>query len=430
MITLVILPNQLFHIKYHPDNIKKYIIWEHPHYFKSYNYNKKKLILHRASMRCYYDYLKSKELSVKYINFDTELSEKNYTLFDPIDNIDLPNNYQILESPNFLLTKNHFEMYQNKTDKYIFYNFYMWSKQQLNIIPTIKSLDKENRNKMPKNIEIPDVPTNKNDLEYINSAIKYVEKHFPNNLGNSDNFIYPISKSTAKKWLKDFIINKLATFGDYQDFINTNSSYMFHSLLASSINIGLINPSEIIIELEKIEKKIPMNSYEGYIRQLFWREYQRYCYIYIDFNKYNYFGNKKKLSQKWYEGTLGIEPVDSAIIRGFDTGYLHHIERLMVVGNYMNLSEISPKEGFKWFMEFSCDSYEWVMNQNVLDMAFFVTGGTTMRRPYISSSNYVLKMSNYKKDEWCEIWDDLYKNFVTKHKNKLIKYRYYIKFHK
>lgn len=430
MITLVILPNQMFDIKYYPDNIKKYIIWEHPHYFKSYNYNKKKLILHRASMKCYYNYLKSRELSVKYINFYAEFSEKNYVLFDPIDNINLPNNYQILESPNYLLTTNQLEMYQNKTDKYIFYNFYMWSKQQLNIIPTVKSLDKENRNRMPDNLEIPSIPTNKNDAEYICSAIKYIEKHFPKNLGNSDNFIYPISKYTAKKWLKDFIINKLPTFGDYQDFINTENNYMFHSLLSSSINIGLINPSEIIIELEKIQKKIPMNSYEGYIRQLFWREYQRYCYIYIDFKKYNYFGNKKKISQKWYDGRLGIEPVDNAIKRGFDTGYLHHIERLMVIGNYMNLSEISPNEGFKWFMEFSCDSYEWVMHQNVLDMVFFVTGGLTMRRPYISSSNYVLKMSNYKKDEWCEIWNELYKKFVTKHKNKLIKYRYYIKFPK
>ena len=134
---------------------------------------------------------------------------------------------------------------------------------------------------------------------------------------------------------------------------------------------------------------------------------------------------EKKLDKKWYNGELGIDPVDDAIKKGFDSGYLHHINRLMVVGNFMNLSGISPKEGFKWFMENSCDSYEWVMYQNVLDMVFFVSGGDTMRRPYASSSNYVLKMSNYKKGEWSEKWNKLYNDFKKKKKKKLWKFRYY-----
>jgi deoxyribodipyrimidine photolyase-related protein len=99
----------------------------------------------------------------------------------------------------------------------------------------------------------------------------------------------------------------------------------------------------------------------------------------------------------------------------------------MIIGNYMNLSEIAPKEGFRWFMEFSCDSYEWVMHQNVYDMVFFVTNGKTMRRPYICSSKYILRMSNYKKNEWCKELDELYKQFLFKNKNKLYKYRYYFK---
>ncbi len=174
----------------------------------------------------------------------------------------------------------------------------------------------------------------------------------------------------------------------------------------------------------KNKSKIPLNSLEGYIRQLFWREYQRYCYIYVNF-KGNYFGNKKKLTRNWYTASTGIEPVDDCVKNAFDTGYLHHIERLMIIGNYMNLSEISPKEGYKWFMEFSCDSYDWVMSQNVLDMVFFVTGGVTMRRPYVSSSNYIIKMSNYKKGEWSDIWDELYRKFMKRNKKKLWKFRYY-----
>ena len=96
----------------------------------------------------------------------------------------------------------------------------------------------------------------------------------------------------------------------------------------------------------------------------------------------------------------------------------------MVVGNYMNLSNISPMEGLKWFMEFSCDSYEWVMYQNVLDMVFFVTGGKTMRKPYASSSNYVISMSDFKKGKWSEEWDKLYRKFMEDNVDKLWKFRY------
>ena len=207
-----------------------------------------------------------------------------------------------------------------------------------------------------------------------------------------------------------------------------DESYLFNSVLSTSLNIGLITPVELISLLEKYKKKVPMNSYEGFIRQLFWREYQEYCYLFYNFNNKNYFGNNKKLTKDWYEGSTGILPVDDCIIKGFQTGYLHHIERLMVVGNYMNLSGIKPTEGYKWFMEFSCDSYEWVMNQNVLDMVFCVTGGDTMRKPYISSSNYVLKMSDYKKGEWSKKWDEEFRNFLKKNKKKMHKFRYFFPF--
>jgi deoxyribodipyrimidine photolyase-related protein len=207
---------------------------------------------------------------------------------------------------------------------------------------------------------------------------------------------------------------------------------MFHSLLSTSLNIGLITPNDIIDIIKKLKiSDIGLNNYEGFIRQLFWREYQRYTYIYyfsdIKNQKLNYFNNKQNLTPKWYNGTTGIDPVDNAIKTGFETGYLHHIIRLMVIGNYMNLSGISPLQGFKWFMEFSCDSYEWVMYQNVLGMAFFADGGKTMRRPYISSSNYIKKMSNYVCGDWCEKWDKLYKDFLKNNCEKLLKYAYYYK---
>ena len=376
-------------------------------------------------MKYYYDLLKEHKYNVHYIEYNDKINIKNdYFIFDPIDKIKLPHNYTMIESPNFLLTKEHYKEFK-PSNRIIFNNFYLWAKNKLNLYPQLKSMDKMNRN-IYKDSYIPPIPKiSKEDEYYIKEAIKYVEKHFPKNYGNSDNFNYPVTHKTALKWLKHFIKYKFKKFGPYQDFIRKNENYMFHSILSSSINIGLLNPDMIIREINKIKKYIPINSFEGYIRQLFWREYQRYNYIYTNFNK-NYFGNRKKLTKEWYTGTLNIEPVDDAIKSGFDTGYLHHIIRLMVVGNFMNISNIHPHEGFKWFMEFAIDSYEWVMHQNVLDMVFFVTGGHTMTRPYISSSNYILKMSNYKSNtEWANKWNNLYYKFIKNHRKKLYKYRYY-----
>ena len=423
---LLILPNQLFDVKYLP-KIEKIILYEHPQYFTKYNFNKKKLLLHRASMKYYMDYLKKKKYNVEYIDYNKKINLKEYIIFDPIDKITFKNKpKEILESPNFLLKKEDYEKYRNKTKSFLFNNFYTFGKKINDIIPNIKSQDKDNRKKLPKSLKIPKLPKNYtvNEKKYLDDAKIYIEKNFKNNYGNVENFEFPISHTTCKKWLKYFLDKKLKLFGDYQDAIIKDENYLFHSCLSSSINIGLINPLEIIDILRKIKSKYPINSYEGYIRQLYWREYQRYCFIYCDFNC-NYFNYKKKLNKKWYTGKLGIEPVDNAIIKGFETGYLHHIYRLMVIGNWMSLNEISPKEGLKWFMEFSVDSYEWVMYQNVLDMVFFSTGGKTMRKPYISSSNYILNMSDYsKKDDWTDKWNEKYNSFLKKHKEKLWKFRY------
>jgi deoxyribodipyrimidine photolyase-related protein len=435
MTILLILPHQLYNINilknYISKDIKDIIIWEHPHYFNYYKYNKKKLVLHRASMKYYNDYLKDNSYNVKYIEYNKKPAINNYVVFDTIDRIRLPNKYTILESPNFLLNKSHYKEFNKnrKSKRVIFNNFYLWSKKTLNIYPKLKSMDKMNREVYNKlDSKIPSIPKiGKTDNHYIKEAIKYIEKHFSKNYGNTENFNYPITHKTAMKWLLNFIKYKFKKFGPYQDFINKDNYTMFHSVLSSSINIGLINPSDIIKIIDKYKTRIPINSFEGYIRQLFWREYQRYCYGYaeINFNK-NYFGNKKKLNKDWYKVTTGIDPVDDLIKSGFDTGYIHHIGRLMVIGNFMNISGIHPKEGFRWFMEFAIDSYEWVMHQNVYEMVFFVTGGQTMTRPYISSSNYILKMSNYnKKTEWSTKWDDLYHHFIKKNKTKLYKFRYY-----
>ena len=447
---LLILPHQLYRTTYlngHINRMKDTIVlWEHPQYFTAYNFNKKKLILHRSSMKYYYDMLKTKKYNVEYVEFQDTFPYDEYIMFDPIDDNVMIRKItkqasNIICSPNFILTKEQYKIYRDKTESIIFNNFYLFFKKEINLYPELKSLDKMNRTKYNKNIKIDTTMPHisKTDTKYITEACIYITKYFPNNCGNIDNMIYPVTHTTAKKWFTNFINTKLKNFGSYEDLViynytdnnntdnnNTTNSFMYHSVLSSSINIGLLNPNEIIEVLKKVKDTIPLNSFEGYLRQLFWREYQRYTYIYVDFDK-NYFGNTKKLNKDWYDGTLGIPPIDKMIIDGFDKGYIHHIGRLMFIGNFMNLSGIAPLQGFKWFMEFSIDSYEWVMKQNVLDMVFFVTGGLTMRRPYISSSNYILQMSNIIKGKWVEEWDELYYRFIKLHHKKLWKFRYYIK---
>lgn len=448
---LLILPTQLFSKKYLRSIIDEYdvdeiVLWEHSHYFTKYKFNKKKLILHRASMKYYYNYLrKLTKVPIKYINFNkkyTFAKSNNYLMFDPIDNISLPKNIEYLESPNFLLSLEQLELYRENTDKFVFNNFYMFMKNLLpDLIPAkyikMKSQDKLNRDKLTSDVKLPRQYKAKSPPK---SVISYVNKYFKNNYGNTSNFIWPYTHSQANSQLGNFLKNKINLFGQYQDSISQHNSYLFHSLLSIPMNIGLITPSIVLTKLfARVTKTTKVNSVEGFLRQLFWREYQRYTFIYLfdknpkKFNSKEYFGKfqKSKLSGKWYLGELGIPPVDDAIRDGFDSGYLHHILRLMVVGNYMMLSGIKSSEGFNWFMEFSCDSYEWVMSQNVLDMVFFVSGGKSTRKPYISSSNYILNMSDYKKENnnesWNDIWDDKYKDFLKKNKSKLYKFRYHFK---
>ena len=156
---------------------------------------------------------------------------------------------------------------------------------------------------------------------------------------------------------------------------------------------------------------------EGFVRQIIgWREYVRGLYHTLDMRG-NHFGHTGKLTKHWYDGTTGIEPLDDCIRRVNRIGYTHHIERLMVVGNIMLLSGIHPDEVHRWFMEMYIDSSDWVMIPNVFGMATFADGGIMSTKPYTCSSNYILKMSNYKKGDWCNIVDGLYWRFVEKNRS-------------
>ena len=147
-------------------------------------------------------------------------------------------------------------------------------------------------------------------------------------------------------------------------------------MLSPLINLGLITPEEIIERLRKIENKVPINSLEGYIRQIIgWREFMRGVYQNYDqrLEKTNFFNHKRKMKKSWYDGNTGLDPLDHAIINAKDYGWSHHIERLMILANIMNLCEIHPKQVYKWFMEMFVDSSDWVMVPNVYGMGLSVS---------------------------------------------------------
>jgi deoxyribodipyrimidine photolyase-related protein len=131
----------------------------------------------------------------------------------------------------------------------------------------------------------------------------------------------------------------------------------------------------------------------------------------------NFWGFDRKIPKSFYDGTTGIVPVDMAIKKVLKTGYCHHIERLMVLGNFMLLCEFDPDEVYRWFMELFIDAYDWVMVPNVYSMSQFADGGLMATKPYISGSNYLRKMGDYPKGDWQEIWDGLFWRFMHVHRD-------------
>lgn len=283
------------------------------------------------------------------------------------------------------------------------------------------SFDAENRKKLPKTQPVPKPYAAPLD-QVVSAAQKWTKERFPDAPGIRDNFNYPSTRQEALKAMSLFFENRFELFGDYEDAISTRVRVMFHSVLTPPLNIGLITPQEIIeAALDAAEKKpkIPLNSLEGFIRQIIgWREFMRIIYLRhgVMERKENFWNFTREMPPAFYDGTTGIEPIDHTIQTLLEDGYTHHIERLMVLGNFMLLCRIHPDAVFKWFMELFIDAYDWVMVPNVYGMSQFADGGVFSTKPYISGSNYIRKMSDFPKGNWCETWDGLYWTFIEDHR--------------
>ena len=421
-------------------------------------HHKHKLIFFLSSMRKYASELKSKKLNVKYyqlnkknikLSYEDKLSEfiKNkkiseINMFEVEDkffekrilNFSKKNNIKInfLDSPMFLNTRNDFKKYLSRVKKPFMATYYKQQRIDKNILMSGDkpigdkwSFDEDNRKKIPDDFKIPSLPNFSEDT-VVKDVKKTVVELFLDHPGDAGSYWLGSSRKEALKALDLFIKDKIINFGDYEDAVKKDEPFLLHSVLSPYLNVGLITSKEIVKKILDTgkNKKIPLNSLEGFIRQVIgWREFMRGIYQNYDekLENTNFFNHQRKLTDDWYNGTTGIDPIDDAIKDVNKYGYAHHIIRLMHLSNVMNLSQLHPKEIYKWFMEMFVDSSDWVMSPNVFGMGTFSDGGIFSTKPYICGSNYIIKMSNYKKGSWSDIIDGLYWNFIYTNKDILVK---------
>jgi deoxyribodipyrimidine photolyase-related protein len=458
----ILFPNQLFSVndiprEYLNPKTTTFFLVEHPIFFgfrpkMKMNFQKKKIVLHRASCLEYIDEMKAAGQAIHFIDMHSFIRDKfgfitdhagDVVCFDPVDyelmeilNGTFRERLTVLETPNFLThTKDLISFYEKHggagSRSHFFHStFYKWQIDHLSIPYISRSYDVENREAIPEDVSPPTVTsitgTRHQESKHLSTAVKFCELAFPKNYGTTDGFYLPTTRKAAAAWLKRFIEHRLLHFGKYQDAIIPTEPFLFHSVISPMLNIGLISPFDVVKEaiLAYKRHRVPVEAYEGFMRQVIgWREYQRFIYLFLykDIVDSNHFSHKRRITRHWYTGTTGLAPLDDAIQTAFKWGYINHIQRLMVVTNAMTLCEMLPDDAYRWFMEFSVDSYDWVMIGNVYSMGLWADGGLTMRKPYISSDKYIQTMAGnrFPSGEWEAEWRALYYHFLSKNAVKL-----------
>ena len=408
-------------------------------------------------MKFYESYLQSKNITVVYIDSFDDLADirklipylksKGVQSFDYLDTTDYWLEKRIVSTckdydiqankkptPLFLNTSEELASFFATKKRMFQTDFYKHQRLTKNILVEKQdkpiggkwTFDDENRLKYPKGKTVPKT-TFLNPNTFYSEAITYKEKHFSSNYGelNTD-FIYPTTYDESKSWLAEFFKTRFSEFGAYEDAIVENENILHHSVLTPMLNVGLLSPKFVIEEALSYASnhEVPLNSLEGFIRQILgWREFIRAVYELkgSEERSKNYWGFKRKIPESFWNGSTGIEPIDSTIKKVLETGYAHHIERLMVLGNFMLLCEFDPDDVYRWFMELFIDAYDWVMVPNVYGMSQFADGGLMATKPYISGSNYLMKMSDYQKGDWQPVWDGLFWRFMHVHRDFFLK---------
>lgn len=447
--TGLVFPHQLFEDVSLWEGCTQVYLVEEPLFFLQYNFHQQKIAFHRASMQFYKRYLQSKGIHVIYVEAADTRSDVRTLLktmagqsLKYIDTVDdwlekrikstsLAHNVQLQkeQNPAFLNTEQELEIYLSGVKHLFQTDFYKKERVKRGLLVDAQgkpaggqwTYDAENRKKFPKGKIAPDWPSVPKTPWY-SEAINYTHQNFGSNYGRlTIKPLYPHTFEESKAWLDTFFAERFAEFGPYEDAIVARQHLLQHALLTPMLNAGLLTPHYVVnAALRYAEKNaVPLNSLEGFVRQIIgWREFIRLVYVHrgTEERTRNYWGFTRKIPESFWQGTTGIAPMDITIKKVLETGYCHHIERLMVLGNFMLLCEFDPDEVYRWFMELFIDAYDWVMVPNVYGMSQFADGGLMSTKPYISGSNYLVKMSDYPKGNWQTIWDALFWRFMHTHR--------------
>ena len=460
--TLLVFPHQLF--ERHPglaDASRPVALVEDALFFGDERhparFHKQKLRLHRSTMKCFEEHLIELGREVDYwehapggdplLDFFSaarergvshaccaevhdHLLERRLRRHAEAAGVDL----EFLNTPMFLNTDEENQAWRAGRKRWFMADFYKHQRRQFDILMDGDepeggrwSFDEDNRKKVPKSMlqQLPTIPTFAADA-VDREAVERVERVYGDHPGSLAARIYPTTHKEAAKWLRTFLTQRLRRFGDYEDAIVAGEGWLWHGVLTPMMNIGLLTPHQVITATLKHAAKndVPLNSLEGFIRQVVgWREFMRATYVDlgVKMRTTNHWGHRRPMPASFYDGTTGVEPVDDVIRRVLDTGYCHHIERLMVLGGFMFLCEIDPDDIYRWFMEMFVDSYDWVMVPNVYAMSQNADGGLITTKPYFSGSAYVKKMSNHRAGAWTAVWDGLYWRWILDHADELAK---------
>ena len=290
--------------------------------------------------------------------------------------------------------------------------------------------DKENRKSLPKKISIPPITEFPPDV-ITQEVINLIQEFLPDNFGDTSGFNYAVTRSQALQLVQQFMEERLPNFGAYEDAIKVGEPFLFHSVLSIYLNNGLLLPQELCeMAIASYHQGLaPLNSVEGFLRQILgWREFIHVYYeaMMPEVRVSNHFGFTAELPELYWDGNTNLYCLKDAVTNVINHAYSHHIQRLMILSNFSNLTLTNPLRLNEWFWFAYIDAYEWVELPNVLGMSTFADGGILASKPYVSGGNYINKMSDYcskctydikqKTGEKACPFNYLYWNFVDTHR--------------
>lgn len=427
-------------------------------------HHKKKLVFILAAMRNFANLLNEKNYNILYVklddkqntgNFTSEINRisKNYNcnvlyLTEPSEYrvlADIQNlndlNVNIIEDDRFFCSTKEFKEFHQDKKTIIMENFYRFMRKKHNILMSGNkplggkwNFDQENRESIKTKINIPERDFINNDK--ITLEVKaLVEQKFNHHFGNIEPFYLATTRVGALEIFNNFLKNRFSSFGKFQDAMLEGEDFMFHAHISFYLNNGLLEPKEVVTRAEKfaLDNNIGLNSVEGFIRQILgWREYVRgiYWLKMPDYKTQNFLNAKNNLPDFYWDGKTELNCLKESLRNTIENSYAHHIQRLMILGNFALISEINPLELSEWYLIVYADAFEWVELPNVFGMVLFADEGFLATKPYASSGAYINKMSNYCKNCKYDVklkngpnacpFNYLYWNFLIKNKDKLI----------